>query len=358
MSKRVGHIYDTKVVNREFIDLCMTKASKTPKNRKKKGVKRIMNDKESHIDSIEDMVMNLDLKLKPSHERTIQDRNKERIITISPFYPNQALDYMLVLSLEPIVSKSFYEFSVGNIKGRGISYGKEVIESKAMDYDFFVKFDIRKFYHHILVSILMSQLKRRIKDERYLKFIKQVMGNSKTCPIGTYYSQLAANIYLTPFDHFVKEQLKVPFYVRNVDDMIMFSNDKQQLIDIIPQIKKYLWQHLRLKLKFNGNVQTTNSGMTMLGYRYDDNGVKVKSRTYHDIMRTITKMKKHLCVSLARRFMAYYGWLKSIGHRGYCLYKNHLKPFVRIGFLRRYISYYCDRIKKAKEINLYVETCC
>ncbi|MDJ0746618.1 MAG: hypothetical protein QNJ32_25115 [Xenococcaceae cyanobacterium MO_167.B27] len=36
-----------------------------------------------------------------------------------------------------------------------------------------------------------------------------------------------ANIYLSGFDHFVKEQLKASKYVRYVDDFALFSDERQ-----------------------------------------------------------------------------------------------------------------------------------
>ena len=42
-------------------------------------------------------------------------------------------------------------------------------------------------------------------------------------------SQFWANCYLSGFDHFVKRELRCQGYVRYVDDMLLFGDDKRQL---------------------------------------------------------------------------------------------------------------------------------
>ncbi|MBX2893591.1 MAG: RNA-directed DNA polymerase [Saprospiraceae bacterium] len=48
-------------------------------------------------------------------------------------------------------------------------------------------------------------------------------------PIGNLTSQFWANAYLNRFDHFVKETLRVPGYIRYVDDFVLFAESKAQL---------------------------------------------------------------------------------------------------------------------------------
>ncbi len=45
-------------------------------------------------------------------------------------------------------------------------------------------------------------------------------------PIGNLTSQFRANVYMNPFDHFVKRELRCEGYVRYVDDMLLFGDDK------------------------------------------------------------------------------------------------------------------------------------
>jgi hypothetical protein len=59
-------------------------------------------------------------------------------------------------------------------------------------------------------------------------------------PIGNLTSQFWANVYLNPFDHFVKRQLRVPGYVRYVDDMLLFGDSKVELQAVRQAAIEYL----------------------------------------------------------------------------------------------------------------------
>jgi len=67
-------------------------------------------------------------------------------------------------------------------------------------------------------------------------------------PIGNLTSQLFSNIYLNDFDHFVKENLKIKYYGRYVDDFVLIHQDKEFLISQIPIIREYLAETVNLKL--------------------------------------------------------------------------------------------------------------
>jgi len=66
-------------------------------------------------------------------------------------------------------------------------------------------------------------------------------------PIGNLTSQFFANVYLTPLDHFIKEQLRCKAYLRYVDDSVLFSDSKPQLRQWKEQIVESLAEY-RLKL--------------------------------------------------------------------------------------------------------------
>ena len=49
----------------------------------------------------------------------------------------------------------------------------------------------------------------------------------KGIPIGNYTSQYFANIYLNELDHFIKEDLKIKYYLRYMDDFVLLVNSKE-----------------------------------------------------------------------------------------------------------------------------------
>ena len=52
-------------------------------------------------------------------------------------------------------------------------------------------------------------------------------------------SQVLAIFYLNDMDHFIKEKLKIAYYVRYQDDFLLFSESKEYLGVCLEKIKKF-----------------------------------------------------------------------------------------------------------------------
>ncbi|MGC9396218.1 MAG: RNA-directed DNA polymerase, partial [Anaerolineae bacterium] len=83
-------------------------------------------------------------------------------------------------------------------------------------------------------------------------------------PIGNLTSQFWANVYLNPFDHFVKRELGCAAYLRYVDDFILFANDKAVLQcwndAIIARLAR-----LRLTIHPGAQARLVTEGLPFLG---------------------------------------------------------------------------------------------
>ena len=84
-------------------------------------------------------------------------------------------------------------------------------------------------------------------------------------PIGNLTSQFWANCYLNPLDQFVKHQLKCKAYVRYVDDMLLFAENKQTLWiwrkAIVAELAK-----LRQTIHPHAHPRPVTEGIPFLGF--------------------------------------------------------------------------------------------
>ncbi|MBD3359110.1 MAG: hypothetical protein GF365_00155 [Candidatus Buchananbacteria bacterium] len=151
------------------------------------------------------------------------------------------------------------------------------IESKNHTHTCWVlKIDIRKFFASIDHKILLEILEGYIYDADMLWLLAQIIKsfnsegqNRKGLPLGNLTSQLFANIYLNPFDQWIKHNLKVKFYIRYADDMVFLSADKQALIQILPEIRVFMLENLKLNLHPDKIIlKTIASGVDFLGWVY------------------------------------------------------------------------------------------
>lgn len=132
--------------------------------------------------------------------------------------------------MEPIWVKIFTRDTYSCIKGRGIHALvcklKKDLRSDVEGTKYCAKMDIKKFYPSITHSILKEIIEKKIKDKKLLKLLFEIVDSADGVPIGNYLSQFFANLYMAYFDHWVKEELKVKYYYRYADDIVLLSNDK------------------------------------------------------------------------------------------------------------------------------------
>ncbi len=152
-----------------------------------------------------------------------------------------------------------------------------------------LKCDIKKFFANIDQVLLLRLLEARIADKQALWLFEKILesfdsGNlQKGLPLGNITSQLFANVYMNELDQFVKHQLKLKCYLRYADDFLFLSEDKQALLNILPQVQDFLSEKLKLTVHPDKIVfKTLASGIDFLGFVHFLN---------HRVMRTTTRRR-------------------------------------------------------------------
>ena len=98
-------------------------------------------------------------------------------------------------------------------------------------------------------------------------------------------SQVLAIFYLNDMDHFIKEKLKIKYYVRYQDDFLLFHESKQYLRYCLEEIKQFLKKE-NLVLNQKSRIYKSTNNFLFLGR--DRNGRYAK---YRDVKRKIKKKK-------------------------------------------------------------------
>ncbi len=128
-----------------------------------------------------------------------------------------------------------------------------------------LKFDIKKCFASIDLAVLKHLLTAHIVDMKLLKLLDVVIGSfEKGLPLGNLTSQLFVNIYLHEFDHFVKLKLKVRYYLRYADDIVVVHHDRTYLDGVYMQMNSFLSSHLLLTTH-KVSIQTLTNGVDVLG---------------------------------------------------------------------------------------------
>lgn len=152
-----------------------------------------------------------------------------------------------------------------------------------------LKGDVRKCFASVDQAVLMGILEKRIADPDILWLLERVItsfdsGTPGTgLPLGNLTSQLLINIYLNELDQFMKHEVKARYYIRYADDFVVFSQDKEELKNILVLIDAFLRLNLRLELHPDKVfIKTISSGVDFLGWVHFPD---------HRVLRTVTKKR-------------------------------------------------------------------
>jgi hypothetical protein len=109
-------------------------------------------------------------------------------------------------------------------------------------------------------------------------------------PIGNLTSQHWANVYLNELDQYAKRVLKCRAYLRYVDDVVIFANDKEQLHQWRTDIIQYL-HHLRLTLhEESAQPRPSWMGVSFLRFQVFPDHRRLKPANGYAFQRRLKRM--------------------------------------------------------------------
>ncbi len=295
----------------------MLNASAT--KRKQRAVQNVLANNDYYVREIQS---NFHIAGKYKTKIHIDDSSgKRRILEVPPYYPDQIIQHALVDVTYPYIRKKFIDQTCCSIIGRGTLYASKLVrEFIRRGARYFVKFDIRKYFPNVDHDILKRQLGRIFKDAKIIELYEEIIDSTEHgIPIGNYTSQSLANLYLTPLDRYVKEQLHIEFYVRYMDDFIIMGRNRRKLESSIAPIKNYIKTQLKLKTHDDERVLAIShigkdgkrhgAPIDFCGFRHYSDHTTIRRRIYKRFRRCCIRQAKCPSVHRSRRLMCYYGYL-------------------------------------------------
>ncbi len=327
-------------------------------------VKMVNENPAKYLYELQDAIKNLTYKTSEYEMLEKQEGEKLRQIYKLPYFPDRICQWALIQIIEPYLILNLTDDTYSAIPGRGTYKAYKKVK-KALSTDikgtqWCLKLDIRKYYPNINKQKLKMKYARLFKDEKLLSLLYEIIDSTegaKGVPIGNYISQYSGNIYLSDFDHRVKEVYRVKHYFRYMDDMVFLAETKEELQLLVTKIIKYMRDVLDLEVKSNWSL-----------FRVDDRGVDFVGYVFkHDCIRlrkSIAKTLKKVSLTIKRRvnkgFVINYhmycginsmrGWLKHCDSGG--LYLKY------IAVIQDHIDYYYENVivRRKKVRNLAWKT--
>lgn len=209
--KRIGNLYGL-ICSAENLDLAERNARKGKAN--KKSVREFDTDRESNLADLKQRLESRTFRTSEYRSFTVYEP-KKRAIDALP-HPDNVVDHAIIQVLGPIWRATFTADSYACIKGRGLHMANRKIRhafrTNPDGMRYCLATDIHKFYASIDHSTLKAIVRRKIKCAGTLWLLDEIIDSHPGVPIGRYISPYFANLYLTGWDHTVKERMKVQHY--------------------------------------------------------------------------------------------------------------------------------------------------
>jgi retron-type reverse transcriptase len=318
--KRINNLYG-KIISIENLELADSIARKG--KAKQPGVISHDKNREDNIQKLHDMLMNKTYRTSEYTTFTIFEP-KERIIFRLPYFPDRILHHAVMNILEHVFVSVFTTDSYSCIKGKGIHAAARAVKQALNDVEntrYCLKLDVKKFYPSVDHATLKQLLRRKIKDNDLLWLLDEIIDSTSGLPIGNYLSQYFANFYLTYFDHWIKEEKRVHYYFRYADDLVILSDSKPYLHQLLAEIRAYLKDNLRLTVKGNYQVFPVSArGIDFVGYVFYHTHTLLRKTIKQNFARMLKKNRN------AKSIASYNGWAK------HCNSKNLMKKLLHEQF--------------------------
>ena len=254
------------------------------------------------VDNLEDNLYRLSLQISSGDVQVgnytyfkIYDPKLRTICAAS--FPERVLHHALMNVCHSVFERHFIYTTYATRPGKGVYAALNRAFDGINTCEYVGKFDVRHYFDTIDHQLLKEKIARLFKDKVLLKIFFAIIdsysvADGKGLPIGNLTSQYFANYYLSSFDHWCKEVLKVREYVRYMDDLILIHHSKEYLEECWKILDTKLAE-IELKIhpkKTNIHKVTDNTPFLGFNYRLTNTGkvLMLMRKSY------IKRQKRHL----------------------------------------------------------------
>ena len=318
--KRIGNLYE-KIYDIENLRLAHKQARRGKSFYTE--VKLIDENEDEYLYRLQDMLIHKTYHTSKYEVFEKKEGKKIRKIYKLPYFPDRICQWAIIQVIEPYLMRTLTDDTYSALPGRGVERARrKMVRALKTDPEntvWCLKIDISKYYPNVNIEKLKLKYRRLFKDNDLLWLLDEILDSNPDTgvPIGNYISQYSGNIYLSDFDHRVKEVYHIKHYFRYMDDMVFLSSSKEELQNLIKEITKYLADEYDLKVKDSWSLfRVEDRGIDFVGYVFKHDSIRLRKSIAHSIKKTSSKIRwrvnndmelnRHLYFS----FNSLKGWLK------------------------------------------------
>ena len=209
---------------------------------------------------------------QPAPVRRFQIHDPKPRLIHAPCFRDRVLHHAVMAHVRPVLDRTLVFDTYACRNGKGTLAAVRRVCTQADHYPWFTQIDVRAYFASIDHAILFGMLDRTFKDHGLLRLLRQIVGAhqdglGRGLPIGTLTSQHLVNFYLGDFDRHLLETVRVSGFVRYMDDVICWSDDRAKARAAFTSAADYLATRLRLEVKRPVRVGASANGLNFCGFR-------------------------------------------------------------------------------------------
>jgi hypothetical protein len=222
---------------------------------------------------------------------------KPRTISCAPV-GDRVVHHALCGVITPLLERSFTADSYACREGKGTHRARARARDLVRRHPWYCKIDVRHYFDSISHDRLLAVLLPLFREPQVRDLIEKIVRHAvpgapegRGLPIGNLTSQWFANTYLNAFDHFATEAMRLPGYIRYMDDMVMFGETKAACWQAHDEAERWLHDERGLELKTEATlVAPVSEGVPFLGLRIFPACWRLQRQRF---LRTRRKLARH-----------------------------------------------------------------
>ena len=301
--------------------------------------KRFRNEVLEFSANLEDNLHDLQTALReqtyvpgPYKKKVIHDP-VDRLIMWQAFI-HRVVQWAVYQVINPEFVRGYIEDSYACIKGRGSDAAAQRLfyfmqqagrkdqraakdeKGRPLSRHYVMKLDTSKFFYRIDHQVSLDLIGKKCNSDPWLMWIMDLFINApgekfgfpsgkgvkdvspdemladRGLAVGSLLNQMLANINQNVVDHYAKRELRIHYYVRYMDDIVILSDSKAQLHEWKAQIEQYMQEKLKLELNPKKCfIEPISRGIDFCQYRVFPDHIKLKKATALRMKRNLKRIQ-------------------------------------------------------------------
>ena len=257
---------------------------------------------ESNLLDLESELRSGSYRMQPYRTFLVREPKVRRICAAS--YRDRVVHHAVCAVLDPVLDGALIADTFACRRGKGVHAAARRLQDLARKWPYALLCDVKRYFETIDHGVLKQIYRRKLKDRALLALLDGIVAHplpgasaGKGVPIGNLTSQYFANLYLGELDHLIKDRLRLPGYVRYMDDMVVLADSKARLHDALATITEFLETRLRLELRpERTRLLPVTQGLPWLGFRVFPGVMRLDGRKWARMRRRVRRREAaHTC---------------------------------------------------------------